>query len=286
MKKENDDAGSESVDKIEVLETFFDNRNDVSDASNPKNEFVQAKSVETTFSDSSEDEGDGIEAEMSVEALMLAIKVEHLANRASKLLKLITEIGIASEISDNKVRQHLLESKDWDSEVGKLNDLLTEIAMEAIGVDGEEEAVKNVIDIVEEVDNAVEILTADLKKEDEDRCLYSYSEPVQLLATYPPPFSGKPGEDFFKFKDKMLDTLMTNQVRKRSMVDILRQQLAGSAKMFLSEHCEDIDEAFEGLQKLYGVAWKIWESKFNNFLDRINKPETGMPEELLKGHCC
>merc|ERR1719318_1638464 len=145
--------------------------------------------------------------------------------------------------------------------------------MEVIGVDVEEEAVKKVNDIVGKAEHALKILKANLKTEDKERCLYSFSEPVQVPASYPPPFSGKPSEDFYKFKEKMLDALLTNQVREKDKVEVLRRNLTGNAKVFVGEYCENINKAFEDLQELYGVPWKIWNYRLKSFFDKVNKPK-------------
>ena len=43
--------------------------------------------------------------------------MEDVTTRASELLKIINGIGKPTELTDQKVRQYLLNSKNWDIEV-------------------------------------------------------------------------------------------------------------------------------------------------------------------------
>ena len=108
-----------------------------------------------------------------------------------------------------------------------------------------------------------------IETEDEDRCLYSYSGPVQVPASYPPPFSGKPSEDFYKFKEKMLDALLTNQIREKDKVEVLRRNLTGNAKVFVGEYCENINKAFEDLQMLYVIVMTVLENFEQCFFQKM-----------------
>ena len=95
---------------------------------------------------------------------------------------------------------------------------------------------------------------ADLKKADSERCLFSLSKPVKELAIYPEPFSGKEGEDIFHFKEKMLEAIITNQIREKDKVEVLRKHLKGEAKEMIGYHYEFLDKAFEALLKYFGLA--------------------------------
>ena len=51
----------------------------------------------------------------------------------------------------------------------------------------------------------------DLITADKDRSLYSLVKGLKDIAVYPAPFGGKPNENVYTFKQKMLHTLATNQ---------------------------------------------------------------------------
>ena len=120
--------------------------------------------------------------------------------------------------------------------------------------------------------SAVKEKIADLKKADKERCLYSLTKPVKEVAVYPPPFSGSDGEDVYKFKEKMLEAITTNQIREKDKVEVLRKYLRKNARTMIGDHCESIDKAFDTLLNHCNLAKKIWNAKVDTFVEKCKKP--------------
>ena len=69
---------------------------------------------------------------------------------------------------------------------------------------------------------------------------------VKDIAVYPSPFGGKPNENIYTFKQKMLDALATNQIPERDKVEVLRKYLRGAPRDSIGDDTtvKSVDEAF------------------------------------------
>ena len=82
--------------------------------------------------------------------------------------------------------------------MSKIEDIVSskvKVDKDIIGAEVDSEAVKKVHDIVEKVKAVVKEKTADLKKVDGHRCLYSLSKAVKEVAVYPKTFTGSAEEN-------------------------------------------------------------------------------------------
>ena len=205
-------------------------------------------------------------------AKKVSIDMQDITSRSEILVENILDIKKASVLSDQDVRQHLMDSKRWESRAEDITSSKVKVDKEIIGLEVEPDAVQKLNEIVEKMKTIVKEKIAELKKVDGDRCLFSLSKSVKDLAVYPPVFKGKEGEDVYKFKEKMLEALTTNQVREKDKVEVLRKYLGGDAKKFIGEHYENIGKAFEALLDHFGLAKTTWKFKLNEFLMKNNNP--------------
>ena len=157
------------------------------------------------------------------------VDVSDISSRCSKLLESLLEIKIANDLTDQVVREKLLDSKRWDSKLEDIISSKVKVDKDIIGLEVDEEAVRKLNDIVGKVTDAVKDKTADLKKADSERCLFTLSKPVKEVAVYPKAFGGTDGEDVYKFKEKMLEAITTNQIREKDKVEVLCKHLKGQA---------------------------------------------------------
>ena len=127
--------------------------------------------------------------------------------------------------------------------------------------------------MVEKAKTAVKEKKADLKKVDEERCLYSLSKSVKEVAVYPKTFTGSADDNIHKFKEKMIEAIRTNQIREKDKVEVLRKHLGGRALKMVGEHFDKLDDAFEVLLDHYGLAKKTWEARVKKFLTECKHPE-------------
>ena len=201
------------------------------------------------------------------------IDMDDIFSRAQSLVDSIFEIKKASDLSDQDVRQHLLDSKRWDSKIEDIVSSKVKVDKDIIGAEVDSEAVGKVHDIVEKVKAVVKEKTADLKKVDGHRCLYSLSKAVKEVAVYPKTFTGSAEENVHKFKEKMIEAIRTNQIREKDKVEVLRKHLGGRALKMVGEHFEKLDDAFEALLNHYGLAKKTWDARVKKFLTECKHPQ-------------
>ena len=126
----------------------------------------------------------------------------------------------------------------------------------------------------EAVKSAVEIVNEKLEElilEDKNRCLFSNVKKSVLKENivFPEVFSGKSGEDVYKFKEKLLQAVFDSQVREKDKVDVLRSYLSGDAKTLIGTHFTDIKEALNTLVSYFGHPSRIWKNKFSRIMTKI-----------------
>ena len=199
-------------------------------------------------------------------AKKILIDMDDISSRFKNLLEIIFDINKATDLSDQDVRQHLLDSKRWESKLEDIVSSKVKVHKDIIGVDVDSETVGKLKDIVEKVKTSVRGKVAELKKVDVERCLYSLSKAVKGVAVYPPIFGGTDGEDVYKFKEKMIEAITTNQIREKDKTEVLRKHLKGKAKTMIGEHYENLDKAF-------GLAKKTWDHKLKEFVKTVNRPQ-------------
>ena len=249
-----------------LLQEVIQNEKEVSD------KIIELQTAQPT----SQAEKDALEekkAAKAEKAQKVAVDMEDVSARCKSLLDSLNTIQLAPKLSDHEVRQHLLDSKTWSSKCDDIVSSKVKVDKDIIGLEVDKEVVSKLNAAVEKVKTAVSVKITELKEADKIRGLYSLSKAVKDLAVYPPPFSGKDNEDIFKFKEKMMDAITSNQVREKDKVEVLRKYLQGDAKQFIGENFDSIDKAFEALLEHYGLARRTWDCKLRDFLKLVDKPQ-------------
>merc|ERR1712240_728449 len=100
-----------------------------------------------------------------------------------------------------------------------------------------------------------------------DRSLYFLVKGVKNIAVYPAPFGGKPNENVYTFKQKMLHALATNQIPERDKVKVLRKYLKGAHRDSIGDDTivKSVDEAFAILIRAFSNPRETWLSILNDF---------------------
>ena len=133
---------------------------------------------------------------------------------------------------------------------------------------------KTVSDSVDALQTQIE----DLKLQDKNRGLFSAVNKnlSRENVVFPEKFSGDPGDNVFKFKDKFLQALLDSQVREKDKVEVLRKNLVGQAKTLIGAHYTDIDKAMKSLIDYFGDEQRIWDKSKEKF----EKYFAGNPERV------
>ena len=106
-----------------------------------------------------------------------------------------------------------------------------------------------------------------IQEADKSQSLYSLNKPVKETAVYPATFSGRGSENIFKFKEKFLNALETNQVREQDKFEVLRKHLKGYAKESIDDDTDvtSLKEVFLILEKAYGNTRDTWDATVKDF---------------------
>ena len=191
----------------------------------------------------------------------LGIDLESFKTKCETLYASISLIKDSKDLSDQDVKQYLLDCKTWESKIESIEALKVAIDKESIEIDVDQSKLKIIQSSFEKLQTVFKSKKEDLSKADSERCLYSLCKGVKELAIYPDVFSGKESEDIFDFKEKMLDALRTNQIREKDKITVLRKYLKGEAKDMIGQHYEKFDDAIDALMDHFGLAQKTWEFK-------------------------
>ena len=225
MKNEQNDADAESLDKIEILETIDDAKNFESGTLDYKTQVLELKRKKLKLKEMKDQE------EKVLQEKRAEISIRYLSERISKLLKVVREVKPAKDLTDYEIEYILPEADEkWENAIEELRESKVELAKELIGLKLEESAMEEIDANYDEVVAAVKEKLSDLKAADNERGLFALSEPPMNLAIYPEPFHGKPGENIYKFFDKMKDALDWNQVKEKHRVNVLVNHLGGAAR--------------------------------------------------------
>ena len=123
----------------------------------------------------------------------------------------------------------------WQKSVGKLSQAFREYEKVATGVGDEE--LETLSEDFEEVRVQVKAVILAVKSEDEKRNLQTLMPAKSDKVKYPQ-FSGDPGEDFVKFRDKLKECFRKNRVPASDQLDKLRENLTGQALKRVPETLE------------------------------------------------
>ena len=191
-------------------------------------------------------------------------------------MEILSGIGASKDLTDLQIREYLQSSKIWETKLEDIHSSKVKAEKEIIGLDFDEDAKKKFLTTVQNCKEAVVSKIKDLKEEDAERGLYSLSKTVKDVAVYPAPFSGKHGEDVYKFTDKFKEAITANQIREKDKIEILKKHLKGSALGSIGDHFVSFDLAVKNLIDRYGYPQTTWESKIKHFKEKTNKPELWM----------
>ena len=93
-----------------------------------------------------------------------------------------------------------------------------------------------------------------------------------------PTFSGEPGQDLVKFKEKMVYRFKRNQVCKLDQLEKLREILKGQALRLVPDSMKDIDAAWAALEDAFGDSSRILQHRLSSL-----KKLGDLPAESVKG---
>ena len=124
-----------------------------------------------------------------------------------------------------------------------------------------------------EVQENVEEMIKSIKKEDNERELYSLDD-AKVDKVKLPTFGGKDSEDYEKFKSDLLKGFAQNRVTKADKLSKLRECLYGEAKKLVPESiASNIDDAFRTLDNTYEDPVRLLRFRRDYFFKLGHQPK-------------
>ena len=201
------------------------------------------------------------------------IAIKDLSEKIKNLMNTVKEVKPAEDLSDQEIKHVLPEAKKWESKLEELTAKKVKLDMELIGLNTDVAVTKNLDDdymaVAIEVKEKLSYLTA----ADKERGLFALNKQVKDVAAYPETFSGKVGENIYKFFEKMKEAFESNQVAEKDRVGILMKHLGGSAKGLITNSDKTLAEAEASLIARYGSAVNIWKGNLETFKRKCNNPK-------------
>ena len=194
------------------------------------------------------------------------LKVKHVTDKFKDLKKQIDDLGEVDAMSEHKVRECLVDTKEWKKDLRAYRDSKESIDLELISVEIDAELKTDFETKYKEMVDTVNKMITDLNKVDKDLGLYALSDVKSKAAVqYPEPFSGMLGENVFKFVKEFEDAIAADHIRKADEVKTLIKYLKGSAKASIGEHHSKLEDALEQLKDNYGSPRLIVDKYLKDF---------------------
>ena len=203
------------------------------------------------------------EAQVAAEkSQKVEIKMKNSTKKSKDLVHKLRDVlsKDCEEMTDQEIRENLLNSKDWEKQIQDLTASKEVIDLDSVGVvvnnDIKEEFETELHDAIDKVCNLIE----KLKLVDKEKALHTLApSKVKENIVYPKAFSGKTGENVYKFVKDFQDAIAADQVREVDKVKKLMQLLKDDAKKAVGEHYKDLKDALEELIKSFGNEEIIWD---------------------------
>jgi hypothetical protein len=192
--------------------------------------------------------------------------MEDVTARTKSLIDTLQNIVTTKDLTDLQVREYLAESRKWESKLEDITASKLKIDKDVVGLDICTKNKDKLSEVVNKAKQACVDAISDLKKVDSERGLFSLSKTINEVAVYPPPFSGKKGEDVYKFKEKFVEAITANQIREKDKVEVLRKHLRDTAKTRVGDHYTSFVKAISELVEIIGQDQNTWDVKVENFL--------------------
>ena len=165
------------------------------------------------------------------------LKMRNITKKCTELTNIIDTVDEPQGMTENEVRENLLESKDWQRTANELRKQKEIIEEEMIGQPVDAEIKTEFEQKTEDMMDSVSQMVKDLKLQDKERGLYTLAPAkTKEKVVYPEPYSGDTGVNVFKFVSDLKDAIAADQVRKSDQIKTLRKFLKGDAKQVVGEH--------------------------------------------------
>ena len=194
-----------------------------------------------------------------------------LKENATDLKLKLLKVKKVKDMTDTEIRMNMSEIKDWEKNIADLNLSRQKADEDSVGLRIESSSILNMQETVQDTIDAISAKVENLRLEDRTRGLFSTVKkhvPKESIV-FPEEFSGKYGEDVFKFTEKMEQAIFDSQIREKDRVEVLRKHLKGNALEVVGKHYTDFDKAKTVLIEYFGQSERIWEQTKKDIVDNL-----------------
>ena len=213
------------------------------------------------------------EAEVRKEKMEL--KMKSAINKFKELNSTVSKIKATREMSEQEIREYLLESKKWEKKIEDFTGVKETIDQDSVGMSFDIDLKQEVDVEFGEVTDLIANKVAHLALKDKELGLHTLTpNKIKENIVYPPAFYGNPGENVYKFVKDFKTAIEADQVRKSDEIKTLRKHLKGEARTVVGEYHADLTSALESLAESFGSSILIldklkkdFKKKFGNIRD-------------------
>ena len=180
--------------------------------------------------------------------------------------------------TDSEVSQAMKDIGTWQKTVKELSKVFREYEKVATSVGDEE--LETLSEDFEEVRIQVKAVVLAVKSEDEKRNLQTLLPAKSDKVKYPQ-FSGDPGEDFVKFKEKLNECFRKNRVPASDQLDKLRENLKGQALKRVPDTLKNLEKAWENLSEAFGSPLLVLKERLKSLSKLGNIPPDTNPGKQI-----
>ena len=233
------------------------------------------------------------EARLATEKIIkIELRMKNVTKKSNDLVQKIRNIldKDCQDMTDQEIRENLLNSKDWEKQIDNLTTSKEAIELDSVGVSVNED-IKNTFetDLHDAIDKVCTLIE-NLKLVDKEKALHTLApSKVKENIVYPKPFSGKSGENVFKFVKDFKDAIAADQVREVDKVKKLMFLLRDNAKKAVGEHYKDLKDALDELERSFGNEEIIWDKILADIKEKLGdykKWGKGLSRERLTAYLC
>ena len=196
----------------------------------------------------------------------IELKVKHAVDKFKDLKKSVADHGKVEDMSEQKIRECIQETKEWKKDMRTYRDTKENIDLELVSVEIDAELKADLENNYKEMMDSVSKMISDLDKSDKDLGLYALTDSKpKSTVEYPDPFTGLLGENVFKFIKEFEEAIAADRIRKADEVKTLIKYLKGGAKLTIGEHHSTLSSAIEQLKDNYGSPRLIVDKYLRDF---------------------
>ena len=138
---------------------------------------------------------------------ILKIELERIVTQIGKLSVELAAVKESKDLDDNKVRAYCSQLSKWETSLKEIEQSKFKADKDLVDATIDKTKVEQLTSKYDKLNNLFDKVKTGLIEADENRSLFSLVKTVKEVAVYPAPYGGKPNENLYTFKQRMLDAL-------------------------------------------------------------------------------